>query len=129
MLTIMIAVATAGGCIEREMTITSTPPGAIVYISDVEKGRTPVTVEFTWYGDYDIILRHDGYETLKTHAQINPPVYAIPPFDLLSTIAPWTYRDRRYLHFEMRRFVESSSPKLIGRADAMAQRNREPVGR
>ena len=31
---------TAGGCLERQMTITSQPEGALVYVSDVEVGRT-----------------------------------------------------------------------------------------
>jgi len=117
------------GCIEREMTITSNPPGALVFISDVEKGRTPLTTEFTWYGDHDIILRASGYETLKTHAHIDPPIYAIPPFDLFSSIAPWTYHDRRYLHFDLRKLSEPTNEELIRRADALSERNRQPVER
>jgi hypothetical protein len=59
----------ASGCVERELTVTSEPPGAIVYIGDREVGRTPITTPFTWYGDYDIILRREGYQTLNTHAK------------------------------------------------------------
>ena len=95
----VVLLACLGGCVERELTITSEPSGALVYISDVEKGRTPLTINFAWYGDYDVILRHDGFNTLKTHAEIAPPIYEIPPLDLLSAIVPWTYHDRRYLHY------------------------------
>src|SRR6202000_2421377 len=45
------------GCVERKITIGSAPAGAIVTLNDEEVGRTPVTVPFTWYGDYDIVLR------------------------------------------------------------------------
>jgi len=126
---ILVASASLAGCVERELTITSTPPGALVFMSDVEKGRTPLTTDFTWYGDYEIILRHQGYQTLQTHAQINAPLYEIPPFDLMSAIVPWTYHDRRYLHFEMAELAPSSDEKLIKRADAMADRNVQPVQR
>ena len=117
------------GCVEREMTITSEPAGALVFVSDVEIGRTPVTIPFTWYGDYDIILRHDGYETKKTHAKINPPIYEIPPLDLFSAIAPWTYHDRRYLHYKMDTLVLPSDEELVKQAEALQKRNLEPEGK
>jgi len=126
-LTIIVATLVAG-CVEREMSITSDPPGAMVLISDVEVGRTPVKIPFTWYGDYDIILRRDGYQTLKTHANIIMPIYEIPPFDLLSAVAPWTYHDRRYLHFEMQPFVKASDNELIERAEQMELRTAEGIG-
>ncbi len=126
-LTIIVATL-AAGCVEREMSITSDPPGAMVLISDVEVGRTPVKIPFIWYGDYDIILRRDGYQTLKTHANIIMPIYEIPPFDLLSAIAPWTYHDRRYLHFEMQAFVKASANELIERAEQMELRMAEGIG-
>ena len=92
---------TLAGCVERELVITSEPSGALVYISDVEVGRTPLRHPFTWYGDYDIILRMDGWETLKTHRNLRMPAYEVPPADLFSHLAPWTYHDTRYLHFKL----------------------------
>ncbi len=115
------------GCVEREMTITSAPEGALVFVSDKEIGRTPVTIPFTWYGDYDIILRHEGYETLKTHANINAPWHQIPPIDLFTEIAPWTIHDRRYVHFEMVEYKAPSEAELVERADEMKRRSLEPV--
>jgi len=115
------------GCVEREFVITTEPPGALVYISDVEVGRTPVSHPFTWYGDYEVIVRLDGYETIKTHAEINPPWYELPPVDLLSEIAPWTYHDTRYLHYKLQELQLPSDKELIRRAEVMEQRNAEPV--
>lgn len=120
----LIAIALLGaaaccGCVEREMTITSEPAGALVFVSDREVGRTPVTVPFTWYGDYDVILRRDGYKTLKTHAEINAPWYEVPPLDLLSHIAPWTYHDRRFLSYPLAKLKLPTDEELIRRADAM----------
>jgi len=117
------------GCVERALTITSEPEGALVFVSDVEKGRTPITVPFTWYGDYDIILRKDGCRTLKTHANITPPWYEVPPLDLFSAMAPWTYRDQRYVHYRLDGLELPEDEELIRRADLLRQRNLEPVTR
>jgi hypothetical protein len=125
----LAAAACSQGCLEREMTITSQPPGALVYVSDVEVGRTPVTRPFTWYGDYDIILRMERYKTLSTHAQINPPPQEIPPLDLLCEIAPWTIRDRRYLDFKLEPTTAPADADLIRRAEAMRDKNLQPVKR
>ena len=126
----VIAAAVAAwmaGCVEREMTITSEPAGALVFLSDVEVGRTPVTVPFTWYGDYDIIVRREGRKTITDHAQIGMPWYEFPPLDLFSAIAPWTYHDRRYLHYTMEKLVLPGDDELILKADEMRERNRQPV--
>jgi len=113
------------GCVERTLTITSEPTDALVYISSEEIGRTPVTTSFTWYGDYEIILRKDGYETLKTHYKINPPIYEIPPLDLLSALAPWTYHDNRTVHFVLKKKSIPSDAELIQRAEQLRKRNAE----
>lgn len=115
------------GCIEREMTIHSEPEGALVYVSNEPVGRTPVTVPFIWYGDYDIMLRKDGYETLKTHAEINAPYHQYPPLDFFVEIAPWTVTDKRYLKFDMSEQQQVSDAELIERARGMRERNEQPV--
>jgi hypothetical protein len=115
------------GCVERKFHITSEPAGAVVYISDVEVGRTPVTVPFTWYGQYEMILRLDGYETLKPHPNISPPIYEVPPLDLLSALAPWTYHDDHYLHYELQQLDLPEDSELIQRAQEMREKNLEPV--
>jgi len=48
------------GCVERLITVKSTPAGALVYLNDEEVGRTPVTVPFRFYGVYDVRLEHEG---------------------------------------------------------------------
>jgi hypothetical protein len=98
-----------------------------VEISGVQVGRTPVTFPFTWYGDYEIILSLDGYETLVTHADITPPWYEVPPLDLFSEIAPWTYHDQRFLHYELTPGEPTPREQLIRRADELAEENRKSV--
>jgi hypothetical protein len=122
---VCLAATVAGGCVEREMTITSEPAGAVVEVSGEEIGLTPVRHRFTWYGDYRIVLRKDGYETIKAHAQINPPLYEYPPLDLLSALAPWTYHDKRYLHYTLEEPEPVSDEDLIRRAVELGQVNAE----
>ena len=63
----------AVGCVERTARIETDPPGAIVIVNDEEVGISPVRFSFLWYGDYEIILRKQGYRTLKTHHPIDAP--------------------------------------------------------
>ncbi len=117
------------GCVKRQLEVSSEPPGAIVYISDIEVGRTPVVVPFTYYGDRDIILRMDGYETLVTNLKLTTPWYEYPGIDFFSEIAPWTYDDHRYIHYQLEPKVATSREELIERADEMGRLVNEPVNK
>jgi hypothetical protein len=82
------------GCVERIMKIESDPQGARVFVNDEEVGVTPVRLSFLWYGDYDVMLRKDGYETLKTGYRIDAPWYQYPPIDLVAEcLIPGTIQD------------------------------------
>lgn len=76
----------AFGCVRRTARFTSDPPGARVFVNDEEIGRTPATIDFTWYGDYDVIYRLEGYQTVKTHAEVNPPIYQRFPLDFFAEV-------------------------------------------
>jgi len=122
---LLLCASLVGGCVEQKLTVTSEPEGALVIISDKEVGRTPLTVDFTWYGDHDIIIRYPekGYETITTHANIAARWWGYPPLDLLADLAPWTYRDHRYLHYRLKKLDIPPDDVLIKRADRMAERN------
>ena len=86
------------GCIERTVTIETEPQGATVFLNDEEVGRSPVRVPFTWYGDYDIVIRKQGYETIQTNDQIRTPWYELPGIDLFTEcFIPFTVHDNRVL--------------------------------
>ncbi|MCG3180752.1 MAG: hypothetical protein BIFFINMI_03115 [Phycisphaerae bacterium] len=112
----LAAVAMAGaGCgqVERTMTITSDPSGALVYVNGVEKGRTPVTFEFVWYGDYRIELRKEGYETVKDHRNVRAPWHQWVGVDLMTELFyPGKLTDHQTFHFAMAREVPSSEETL-----------------
>jgi len=68
-ITLLLLMLGLGGCVERYISITTKPAGAIVWLNDEEVGATPVTVPFTWYGEYEVVVRQAGYKTLKTSRQ------------------------------------------------------------
>ncbi|MEM1026983.1 MAG: PEGA domain-containing protein [Planctomycetota bacterium] len=85
LLTLMASVlcSAATGCVQRTVTVTSEPPGALVWLNDREVGRTPVTVPFTFYGTYDVRLEAEGREPFWTTAEAEPPWWEHPPIDLV----------------------------------------------
>jgi hypothetical protein len=123
---ILVLAAGLGGCLERDITVTSEPPGAIVYLNGVDIGRTPVTTPFKWHGDYDVVLELPGYRTLHTHANINVPPQEVVPVDLFADLSPHRYEDHRYLHYEMEELVLPDANQLIERAEQLRERNVQP---
>lgn len=87
------------GCVRRTITVISEPSGALVWLNDREVGRTPVTVEFEFYGTYDVRLEKEGYEPLQTSGEAKAPLWDIIGVDLVAEAMPgephskvvWTY--------------------------------------
>ncbi|MEM1208086.1 MAG: PEGA domain-containing protein [Planctomycetota bacterium] len=83
------ALAVAGvGCVERTITVTSEPAGALVHLNDEPIGRTPVRVPFTFYGVYDVRLDLAGYEPLWTQQKAQAPWWENPGPDLVGELIP-----------------------------------------
>lgn len=107
------------GCVERTLTVRSEPPGAMVVVNDEEIGASPAKFSFLWYGDYEIILRKPGYETLTTFHRVPVPWHQFPPFDFVAEVLlPGTIRDTRETPlYVMKPRVEPSVPDLINNAE------------
>ncbi len=95
----MVFALLVGGCVRQKLTVVSDPPGALVYLNGAEVGRTPMTRQFTWYGDYDVELRKEGYDTLKTHDQLTAPWWNWVPLDLIANLFPLT--DHQHMSFTL----------------------------
>ena len=111
----MAVCASATGCVERLIMITSEPSGALVYLNDEEVGRTPVTVPFTFYGTYDVRLEADGHEPLWTKQKAEAPWWEAPPVDLVAEAIPGGKAHLEW-HFQMNVRPEPDEPALIDRA-------------
>jgi hypothetical protein len=115
-----VAVALAAtGCVERRYTIRSDPPGALVVVNGEEIGRAPVSRNFTFYGDRDITLMLDGYQTQRIIQPVKSPWYD----NLLTEIftenfLPFTLRDEREFNYKM-------TPTVIPRTDELISRGQD----
>lgn len=118
--------ATAG-CVERKMTFTTEPSGALVVVSNVEKGRTPLTTDFLWYGDYEVVITKEGYEPLVTHFKVKAPVYDMPPMDLFSDMAPWTYHVDRRAHYTLKKAEPIDDATLLERSEQLRIQAATPI--
>jgi len=54
------------------LSVTTTPPGALVYIDGQMKGITPATIPGLSAGSHAVVLIMDGYEDFKTTTDITP---------------------------------------------------------
>ena len=108
------------GCVERKLTINTEPQGAIVVLNDEEIGLSPVTVAFEWYGDYNVTLRKEGFETLKTHRKLKGPWYDAFPFDLFAQlIIPNRIVDSYNWTFKLEGKKQISRDRLIQNAQEL----------
>lgn len=100
-LTAVVSMAALGGCLERRLHITSEPPGALVHLNDVEVGRTPVEVDFRYYGTYDVLVEKEGYEPLRAAKTAEAPVYEWPIIDIVASAWPGRIRNDVRWAFEL----------------------------
>ena len=103
---------------ERKLTLTSEPSGALVFMNDKEIGRTPIETDFVWYGKYDVQVRKEGYLTFNHPQRLKSPWWQVPPIDLFAELMPWHPTDRQALHFQLepRPTTEPDSDAMIARA-------------
>jgi len=96
------------GCLERRLSITSEPPGALVWVNDVELGRTPVEADFVFYGEYDVRLSLEGYEPVHRQMTAPQPLHEYPPFDLVAGALPVDFENVVKWHFDLQPALERS---------------------
>ena len=116
----------AGGCVERVVSITSEPPGALVYLNDREIGRTPVEALFVHYGTFDVRLLLEGWEPLSTVGQARPPLWDTVPLDFFATILPVPLESRIAWHYRLEP-ARGDEAGMLERAMELRQRVNEPM--
>ncbi len=115
----LVALCT-GGCLERTICVTTEPPGALVWINDIEVGRTPLETDFTFYGDYDVRVRREGYEPIVTHAKADTPPQELPGIDLLAEAAPMRFHNKVLWHWTLVPIAEAGD-KQAAESDLIAR--------
>ena len=99
------------GCIRRNLTIRSEPPGATLYVNDTLLGTTPHSYDFTWYGWHRIMLRKEGFEQFDANEQLKAPWYLWIPLDLAMELLPVPVRDTRALSYQLQPKQAQPEPK------------------
>jgi hypothetical protein len=107
------------GCVQRQLTVMTDPPGAVVWLNDREMGRTPFSRSFLWYGNYDVVVRKEGFQTLKTTAEITAPFWQFVPLDLMTDFLP--LRDNQTMHFSLKPEAPVDPSSLVERGRQMQQ--------
>lgn len=115
----------ATGCVERRFVVESNPPGAMVYVNNEPYGPTPVDIPFLYYGNYDIQLVKDGYQTKNIKQKISAPWYEYPGIDFVSeVVVPFQFTDIRPLFYELEPNQPPNLDQLKIDADQLRQRSK-----
>jgi len=114
---LLVVVATTG-CVQRRMTIRSSPPGALVYVDDYQIGTTPVSTDFVYYGTRKIRLVKDGFETLTVRQPFPLPWYQVFPLDFVTeNLWPGEIRDERVVDLAMSPMAATPAEEVVARAE------------
>ena len=108
-----VMIPALGGCLERTVTITSEPPGALVMLNDEEIGRTPVETGFKYFGVYDVRLQREGYEPIATEREAVAPIWEYPVIDLFAIAAPWRIKTEIDWHFDLQELASPGTPEAV----------------
>jgi hypothetical protein len=117
----LLVVLLLSGCVFRRMTIMSDPPGARVFVNNVEVGSTPCDVPSNLYldnGTYKFTLFKDGFEPLQVMQPVPPKTYELFGIDAFSEVLnPFPYYDRRIFSYQLQPMREKSGDELKQQAD------------
>jgi hypothetical protein len=119
---LVVAAAAGSGCVERTIKVNTSPSDATVVLNDEQIGQSPVTVAFQWYGDYNVRISKEGYETLATHRAIEAPWYDAFPFDFFAEVFwPGRIVDRYEWTFDLQPRKPVERKDLIERAQLLEE--------
>ncbi len=105
--------ALSGGCVYRQFTVETTPPGAILEVNGKIVGPTPADVPFVHYGTYEFTIRREGYETLTVKEYVAAPWYEWFPLEFVSEVlVPWQIQDKQRFHYDLKP-QQAPSPKEV----------------
>jgi hypothetical protein len=113
------------GCVRRTITITTDPPAAMVWLNDREVGRSPLDVDFDYYGTYDVRLEREGYEPQMTSGDAQGPWWDVVGLDLVAELMPFTIHSRVQWHYALEP-IDDDPEALTRRARELRSKVAEP---
>jgi hypothetical protein len=116
----LVAVGLACGCVERRYTIRSEPPGAQVIVNGESLGSAPASHSFYYYGQREITLVMDGYETKTLIQPIEAPWWDNYLTEFFTeNLVPWVIRDEREYTYKLEPARTPTQEEVQSRAEAM----------
>ena len=118
------ALALSACVAQRELTVSSDPPGAEVRLDEEHVGFTPVEIPFTHYGKRRVTLYLDGYLSRSDVIDLKPPWYGRFPLDIFTEVLipiGWKQHEQHHVLLE-RGSGKIPAPDLrdvLDRAEAM----------
>jgi len=113
------------GCVERRYTVRSDPPGAMVIVNDEAIGPAPASHSFYHYGDREVTLLLDGFQTRTFIQPINAPWYDNYLTEFFTeNLVPWTIRDEREFTYQLTPAQSPTAEVLSNRAEALRSESR-----
>lgn len=120
---IVVALAVAAmacGCVERRYTVRSDPPGAQVIVNGESLGPAPASHNYYYYGDREITLVLDGYETKTLIQPMNAPWWDNYLTEFFSeNLVPWVIRDEREFAYKLEPVRTPTQEEVQTRADGL----------
>jgi hypothetical protein len=113
------------GCVRRTLSISTEPAGAMVWLNDREVGRSPVDVDFDYYGTYDVRLEREGYEPQMTSGDAKSPWWDTVGLDLVAELMPFAIHSRVEWHYTLEP-LEDDPEALTRRARELRSKVAEP---
>lgn len=115
------------GCVERRYTIRTDPPGALVVVNGQELGLTPVSAPFTYYGDREIVLIKDGFQTQRVIQPIRAPWWDNLLTEFFSeNLVPVNLRDERDFTYRLTPSTIPATNDLLQRAESLRAQGQAP---
>ncbi|MBI5361354.1 MAG: PEGA domain-containing protein [Planctomycetes bacterium] len=118
-ITAIISALAITGCVERKVTIRTEPSGATLLLDSAPAGQTPYTFPFIHYGVREIIIKKDGYVTVKEDIDVSPPLYQRFPIDLFFEALPFTITDQQEFVYNLTPVSEIDEKELLERAKVL----------
>ncbi len=117
---LLAVIGLISGCVERRYTIRTDPPGATVIVNGEEVGPAPASKSFVYYGDREITMMLDGYQTKTVIQPINAPWWDNLLTEFFSeNMIPVSMRDEQEFKYQLVPAQSPTQTELRDRAEAL----------
>ena len=123
----LLAVIGPTGCVERRYTIRTDPPGALVVMNGEPIGISPVSKSFVYYGQRNVRIVKEGYETLDLVQPINAPYWdnLLTEF-FTENLIPYTFRDELEFEYKLQPNQVADPNQVLARSEALRAEAQAP---